>query len=121
MIGKILKRTYCAPVTKKLAYLSGVPSVQTAENISGDQSETLRNGVPLICDDISSKLRKQAKALGPHSAHVFYQHGISYSYEELDQRVDEVAKGLIALGLKKGDRVGMYSPNRPEWILTQYA
>ena len=35
--------------------------------------------------------------------------------------MDEVAKGFIALGLQKGDRVGIYSPNRPEWALTQYA
>lgn len=52
---------------------------------------------------------------------MFYQHKVIYTYQEFDQRVDEVAKGLIALGLKKGDRVGMYSPNRPEWALVQYA
>ena len=46
---------------------------------------------------------------------------MTYSYQELDQRVDEIAKGLIALGLERGDRVGIYSPSRPEWILTQYA
>lgn len=48
-------------------------------------------------------------------------HKVDYTYKEFDERVDEVAKGLIALGLQPGDRVGVYSPNRPEWALTQYA
>jgi fatty-acyl-CoA synthase len=46
---------------------------------------------------------------------------VDYTYKEFDERVDEVAKGLIALGLEKGDRVGIYAPNRPQWALTQYA
>ena len=66
-------------------------------------------------------LRRHAVKFAKTPFQVFHQHGVSYTYEEFDQRVDEVAKGLIALGLKKGDRVGIYSPNRPEWSLVQYA
>ena len=35
--------------------------------------------------------------------------------------MDQIAKGLIALGLQKGDRVGIYSPNKAEWTLLQFA
>ena len=37
------------------------------------------------------------------------------------RRVDEVARGLLSLGLAKGDRVGIWSPNNAEWVLLQYA
>lgn len=66
-------------------------------------------------------LRKQAKKFPENPFQLFYHHKKEYTYKEFDQRVDEIAKGLIALGLKKGDRVGIFSPNRPEWLLTQYA
>lgn len=103
MLGRLISRKLSTTLPKELAYVSGVADI------------------PLISDTIGSKLRKQAKLHAKNPFHVFCQHGVSYTYEELDQRVDEIAKGFIALGLQKGDRVGMYSPNRPEWILTQYA
>ncbi len=40
---------------------------------------------------------------------------------EFDHRVEKIARGLIALGLQKGDRVGIYSPNKAEWALLQFA
>jgi fatty-acyl-CoA synthase len=43
------------------------------------------------------------------------------TFAELRLEVDRLATGLIALGLKPGDRVGLWSPNRIEWVLTQYA
>ena len=43
------------------------------------------------------------------------------SYYDLGRAVDELASGLLALGLDKGDRVGIWSPNRFEWVLTQFA
>jgi fatty-acyl-CoA synthase len=66
-------------------------------------------------------LRKQAEKYPNNDFQVFYQHDVRYTFQEFDQRVDEVAKGLLALGLQKGDRVGMYAPNRPEWALVEYA
>ena len=41
--------------------------------------------------------------------------------EAIDRAVDALASGLLALGLEKGDRVGIWSPNRLEWVLTQFA
>ncbi len=46
---------------------------------------------------------------------------IRWTYSELQQRVDAVAAGLLGLGLEPGDRVGIWSPNNAEWVLTQFA
>lgn len=47
--------------------------------------------------------------------------GIRWSYREYQQQVDRLARGLLQLGVDKGDRVGIWSPNRYEWALTQFA
>lgn len=47
--------------------------------------------------------------------------GIRWSWGELGRRVDDLAAGLMALGLARGDRVGIWSPNNAEWTLTQFA
>jgi fatty-acyl-CoA synthase len=103
MLGKILRRRFGSTARKQLSYVSGT------------------SDLPLTCSTIGEMLREQAEKYPDNPFQVFYQHGVSYTYKEFDQRVDEVARGLIALGLKPGDRVGIYSPNRPEWALVQYA
>ncbi|CAN5844866.1 AMP-binding protein [soil metagenome] len=47
--------------------------------------------------------------------------GRRWTYRELDAEVDLVARGLMALGVAQGDRVGIWSPNRAEWVVVQYA
>ena len=44
-----------------------------------------------------------------------------WTYRELKERVDAFAAGLLALGLKRGDRIGIWSPNNAEWVITQFA
>jgi fatty-acyl-CoA synthase len=46
---------------------------------------------------------------------------VCWSYEEFGRRVDDVAAGLLALGLSSGDRLGIWAPNCAEWALTQFA
>src|SRR3546814_9250800 len=46
---------------------------------------------------------------------------LRWSYRELARQVDALAAGLLALGLKRGDRIGIWSPNSSEWVLTQLA
>ena len=46
---------------------------------------------------------------------------IRWTYRELQQQVNRCARGLLALGLKRGDRIGIWSPNYAEWIVTQFA
>ena len=47
--------------------------------------------------------------------------GIHWSWRTFSEKIDELAAGFLAIGLKRGDRVGIWSPNRPEWLLTQFA
>jgi fatty-acyl-CoA synthase len=56
-----------------------------------------------------------------HEALVVPFQDIRLTYGELADRVDRLARGLIALGLAKGDRVGMWSPNNAEWVYIQFA
>jgi len=58
---------------------------------------------------------------GARDAVVFPGADLRWSYDDLARVVDDLAAGLLALGLEKGDRIGIWSPNRPEWIALQYA
>ena len=46
---------------------------------------------------------------------------IRMTYAQLKERVDEFAVALLGFGVQKGDRVGIWSPNNAEWVLTQFA
>ncbi len=52
---------------------------------------------------------------------MFVEQDKRFSWNELAEAVDALAAGLLALGLKKGDRIGIWSPNRWEWLVTQFA
>ena len=77
--------------------------------------------VPLLEETIGANLERTAAAHGDRDALVSRHQGKRYSYAELDAAVDEVALGLMALGLDRGDRLGIWSPNCAEWVLVQYA
>ncbi len=62
-----------------------------------------------------------ARRFSEREAAVFPEHDVRWSWEEFEQKVDAFAAGLLSLGLAKGDRVGIWSPNKPEWVLTQFA
>ncbi len=78
-------------------------------------------GVPLLEETIGSNLERTATVHGARDALVSRHQGLRFSYAELDAEVDEVARGLMALGLVRGDRLGIWSPNCAEWVLVQYA
>jgi fatty-acyl-CoA synthase len=46
---------------------------------------------------------------------------LRWTYRELRDRAEMFAAGLIALGLEPGDRIGLWSPNRAEWVVVQFA
>jgi fatty-acyl-CoA synthase len=58
---------------------------------------------------------------GDRVALIARQQGIRWSWRRLAERVDAFAAGLLALGLEPGDRIGIWSPNNAEWIVTQFA
>jgi fatty-acyl-CoA synthase len=76
---------------------------------------------PLIEDTIGVFFDQACERLSEREALVVRHQGIRWSFGELRQQVDGLAAGLLALGLKRGDRVGIWSPNNAEWILTQFA
>jgi fatty-acyl-CoA synthase len=77
--------------------------------------------VPLIGETIDANLRHTSAAFGDREAIVDLAAGRRLTYAELDVAVDEVARGLLARGIAKGDRVGIWAPNCLEWFLIQYA
>ena len=52
---------------------------------------------------------------------VFREQGVRWTWRQFAAEVDAFASGLVALGLRVGDRVGIWSPNRYEWLVTQFA
>nr|WP_198731933.1 AMP-binding protein [Paracoccus tegillarcae] len=76
---------------------------------------------PLRDETIAGLLQAAIAAYGDRDALIFREHGLRLSYAEFGQAVDRLATGLLDLGIGPGDRVGIWSPNRPEWVLTQFA
>ncbi|MBY6139427.1 AMP-binding protein [Leisingera daeponensis] len=76
---------------------------------------------PLQHITIPALLRQAAERHGSREALVFTDTGIRMTYAELARQTDRLAAGLLELGVGKGDRVGIWSPNRCEWVLTQFA
>jgi fatty-acyl-CoA synthase len=77
--------------------------------------------VPLLGEPIFQNLRRTAARVGDREALVVPHQGYRSTYRELVQQCEVVARGLMSRGVKKGDRVGIWSPNRFEWVITQYA
>ncbi len=76
---------------------------------------------PLRGETIAAALSNAAQQWGEHEAIVSVHQNIRWTYAELDQKAEAFAAGLVALGLKPGDRLGVWSPNNAEWALTQFA
>ena len=53
-------------------------------------------------------------------AAIFAEQKLSLSWYDLRERADDVAAGLLALGIGRGDRVGIWAPNRAEWLYVQF-
>jgi fatty-acyl-CoA synthase len=83
--------------------------------VKGDTTNPLlRKTIPQLLDETVQKNPSG-------SSFVFSEQGIRWSWLEFKRQVDDLAAGLLAIGLKPGDRVGIWSPNRSEWVVTQFA
>jgi fatty-acyl-CoA synthase len=79
------------------------------------------SAVPLLGETIGANLERTAARVPESEALVSCHQGARFSWAELNSAVDRLARGLLGLGLAKGDRLGVWSPNRYEWTLVQYA
>ncbi|MEV7096094.1 AMP-binding protein [Amycolatopsis sp. NPDC051045] len=77
--------------------------------------------VPLLGDTIGDNFDRTVAAFGERDALVDRAVGRRWTYRELAAEVTALALGLVARGIGKGDRVGIWSPNRAEWTFLQYA
>ncbi|WKU47670.1 AMP-binding protein [Streptomyces sp. VNUA116] len=77
--------------------------------------------VPLIDDTIGADLAFTVERFGDRDALVDVPSGRRWTYAEFGRAVEEIALGLMAKGVAKGDRVGIWAVNCPEWVMVQYA
>ena len=77
--------------------------------------------VPLLGDTIGENLRRTVQRFGDREALVSRHQNYRATYQQLWEETGLIGRGLLARGVKKGDRVGLWAPNRYEWVVTQYA
>jgi fatty-acyl-CoA synthase len=77
--------------------------------------------VPLLAETIGDNLRRAAARFGERLALVVRHQGYRATYRELWEQVDLAARAFMARGVRKGDRVGIWAPNRYEWMVAQFA
>lgn len=76
---------------------------------------------PLLYETIGACLDRIAATYPQQPALVVRHQNIRWTYADYQERIDALATGLLAIGVNSGDRVGIWSPNRVEWCLTQFA
>jgi fatty-acyl-CoA synthase len=79
------------------------------------------SGAPLIGATIGDFLKAVVASHGAQEALIVPEQGVRWTYAELLERSDAFAAGLLSLGLKPGDRVGIWAPNCAEWTVAQFA
>jgi len=76
---------------------------------------------PLLQQTIGARFDQTVSEFPDHPALISRHQGIRWNYREYQQQIEQFAAGLLAIGIKKGDRVGIWAPNGYEWCLTQFA
>ncbi|MGM7635744.1 AMP-binding protein [Bacillus sp. Hm123] len=75
----------------------------------------------LIHQTVGELLTERAKQLPHHEALVYSDRNLRYTYSEFDELCKKVAKGLMALGIEKGEHMAIWATNVPEWVTLQFA
>lgn len=75
----------------------------------------------LLTSTIGELLEEKVDERPNHEAVVYPEKGIRWTYQEFDEKVNETAKALMALGVEKGEHIAIWADNKPEWVLTQFA
>jgi fatty-acyl-CoA synthase len=76
---------------------------------------------PMLGDTIGVHFDRTVARWGSRPGLIVRQQGINWTWAELAEHVEAFAAGLVAIGLKPGDRIGIWSPNNAEWVITQFA
>ncbi|MET0934866.1 MAG: AMP-binding protein [Luteibacter sp.] len=79
------------------------------------------SATPLLGETVGALLDRITARWPERPALVVRQQGIRWSYRAFHAEVERVAAGLLALGLEPGDRIGIWAPNRAEWVVAQFA
>ncbi|KAG7334975.1 hypothetical protein KOW79_001571 [Hemibagrus wyckioides] len=100
--------------SRRLAHVES-PAALNISYVHGPSS------VPLLSLTVGQSLQTTVNKWPDREAVVFLQDGVRKSFSQFQYEVDHLAAGLLALGLQKGDRLGIWGPNTYEWILFQFA
>jgi len=76
---------------------------------------------PLLGETIGERLKNTVAKYPQQDALICLQQNYRATYTQFYSQTEEICKALLALGMKKGDRLGIWSPNRYEWVLLQFA
>lgn len=75
----------------------------------------------LLNRTVGGIVRDWAKLRPKQEAYVYPEHGIRKTYDEFNRETDELAKAFIGMGIKRGEHVAIWSDNKPQWLLSQFA
>jgi len=75
----------------------------------------------LLTQTVGEIVREQARLYPDQEAYVYPEHGLRKTYKEFDEETDLLAKALMGMGIQKGEHVAIWSDNKREWLLSQYA
>ena len=76
---------------------------------------------PLLYKTVGAVLEEAAARWGEREALIVRHQNIRWTWRQLDEAADRLAAGFVHLGLVPGDRIGIWAPNRYEWVVTQFA
>jgi fatty-acyl-CoA synthase len=99
----------------------GTPEMSEAAAAPAPSYSNGASAQPLLGETIGANLRRMAATHPASEALVDVPTGGRWTYSQLDADTDTLAIGLLAAGISQGDRVGIWAPNCPEWVLLQYA
>jgi fatty-acyl-CoA synthase len=98
--------------------MANQPQIEPRNGLSHVRGAT---DIPLSDATVSRFFLDTVSRFPTRPAVVFREQNIRWTWREFADEVDVLAAGLLALGVAAGDRVGIWSPNRAEWLLTQFA
>ncbi|XP_068119140.1 medium-chain acyl-CoA ligase ACSF2, mitochondrial-like [Hyperolius riggenbachi] len=118
MLSVGVKRVWCRGIHQGSVLLSETPPQKPITSISHVYGTS---DLRLTYKTVHQCLQETTQRIPHQEAIVEVKSNIRKTFQQLSKEVETLAAGLLALGLKKGDRLGMWGPNSYEWILMQYA